>query len=152
ELPDEDAPLVLRVTRPGHTDWEDRPNAMQFRSPGEHTWPREEVHLAPDTPFVMLYDMAVEHPGLAVGVGVVVLGVLMLGARQLRRSRLVQRLGEIQGEDTAVARRGQILGAYRLIEPVGRGACGVVWRAAGPDGEVAVKLVLGERPPEYRER
>lgn len=54
------------------------------------------------------------------------------------------RLGSWEGEDAAAVHAGDRIGPYRLIEEIGRGGMGSVWRAERADGsyqrEVALKL------------
>jgi serine/threonine protein kinase len=47
----------------------------------------------------------------------------------------------------------EVVGRYRLVEPLGEGAAGVVCRAAAPDGtQVALKVVRDEVAREERGR
>ena len=40
---------------------------------------------------------------------------------------------------------GTVVGPYRLLERVGSGGLATVWRAEGPKGEVAVKVMSPDR-------
>ncbi|MEO6280084.1 MAG: hypothetical protein ABIP59_19970, partial [Roseateles sp.] len=60
------------------------------------------------------------------------------------RPLTLPRLGEWEGEDPTAVHAGDRIGPYRLIEEIGRGGMGSVWRAERADGsyqrEVALKL------------
>ncbi len=89
--------------------------------------------------------------------GVAALALLARRARALGQRKRLRQL--VEGLDRSDPLTGTALGAFRLLEPIGRGACGAVYRAVpeeslDPTRAVAVKVLHREYSsnPVYRRR
>lgn len=146
--------MVLYARAPGHVeqkvmvDWESLPAGLR-------------VELAPQSFWVGLQDQLRYRP--AVLVGPVLAGLILAGlaglarGRRLAAARQLEALRAAQADlqaDASDPYLGKHFGPFVLTRRLGVGGMGFVYRASGPDGEVALKVIRPElsQEPEFRDR